>query len=150
VTITGMQIVKQCQAPLTGTFFESPSSGIDFTIRLGFDLDSSIGYAQEVGINSVSGDFFKDHVVTLGPGETRTFNIIAQTVLHYCQFTFQMSVATPGGVVVEKIDDNGKPFELTGVVTSSAYQALYLGGVTSPTKSGKFVHVNPKTYKVIQ
>lgn len=148
VTITGMQVVKHCQAPLTGALFYNPSQGFDSTIRLSFNLDGPIDYAQYKSGPIFLGNVFQEHVVTLQPGETHTFSIYVETALHYCQFTFQMTVATPNGVVAESIDDNGKPFQLTSQAPQfSAYQAIYAGGVESPEPNGSYVQVNPKTYR---
>lgn len=152
VTISSLQIVKNCQAPLTGTLFLSPSQGVNGTIGLGFDLDSPIYYARKSDYGFHGGDFFKDNVVTLAPGEAQTFDINVQTFLHYCQFTFQMTVATPNGAIIENINDNGRPFELTAEV-SRGYAAEYIGGIeASLTPSlhdpqGNWVPVDPKTFQ---
>jgi hypothetical protein len=146
VTINSMQVIKHCEAPLSGSLFSNPSQGINGTIGLGFDLDSTISYAQNrEQYRPLSGNFFQKHVVTLRPGESQTLSIQVQTNLHYCQFTFQISVATRNGLVAEKIDDNGRPFQLTGM--ASAYQAVYVGGIGSPDRNGAFVQVDPKTYR---
>ena len=114
VTITGMQVIKQCQAPVTGTYFYNPAAGEDTTISLGFDLNSQITYAQDTRAGTeYSGNFFQKHVVTLAPGESRTFTVYVRTTQHYCRFSFQMTVATAQGVITEKIPTDGKPFELT-------------------------------------
>lgn len=160
VTIDGIQIVKHCQPPLDGTLLDSPSQGVNGNIGIGFDLDSSIDFARKYDYGYKGGDFFRDQVVTLAPGETQTFAIEAQTLMHDCQFTLKMTVATPGGAVTENIDDNGKPFELTAIEGSkslaspySAYSALYVGGVTAMLTpglhdpKGNFVQVNPKTFR---
>ena len=159
VTITGMQVIKRCQAPLSGPYFFNPSAGENTTISLGFDLDSQITYAQNTRAGSdYSGNFFQDHVVTLKPGEPQTFAVYATTTQHYCRFSFQMTVATAQGVVTEKILAGGKPFELTasadqkfnpadGMMDVSSYNAVYVGGVADSENNDGWVQVNPKTYK---
>jgi hypothetical protein len=158
VTITGLQVVKHCQAPLGGTLFDSPSQGVNGTIGIGFDLDSPVDYARKSDYGLHGGDFFRDHVVTLAPGETQTFTIGAQTLLHYCQFSFKMTVATPGGAVTENINDNGQPFGLTAKnpgstdLPYSGYAAAYVGGIEASLipslhdPRGNFIQVNPKTF----
>jgi hypothetical protein len=147
VTITGLRVVKQCGPPLSGTLFFSPGQAEDNTIRVGFDLDSSVSYAQVVSDGSIGGgDFFAQHVVTLAPGEVQTFELYLKTDQHDCRFTFQMSVATPTGTILEKIDDNGKPYELTGMLNTSAYQDLYLGGSANADGTSGWVQSDPKTY----
>ena len=159
VTITGIQVVKDCQAPLSGTLFLSPSQGVNLTVAVGFNLDSPIDYAQNSSVSGISGNYFEGHNVTLSPGETETFDIHVETVKHYCTFTFQMTVATANGPVTEDISNNGNPFELTAGVAAansetpySGYAALYFGGVEAMgtpalrDPSGDFVQVNPKTF----
>jgi hypothetical protein len=159
VTITGIQVVKDCKAPLSGTLFESPSQGVNLTVALGFNLDSPIDYAQSSSSSGISGNYFEGRDVTLAPGETETFDIKVETSEHYCTFTFQMAVATANGSITEDISDNGKPFELTGGLFSSnsatpysSYGTVYFGGVEAQLipalhdPSGDFVQVNPKTF----
>ena len=158
VTITGMQVLKHCHASLAGTLFSNPSQGVNGTIGIGFNLDSPIDYAQKSDYG-FRGNFFRNHVITLAPGETQTFHIRVATFLHYCQFTFQMTVATPAGTVTETINDNGKAFELTSrppdpnpSKLSNPYAAEYVGGITAMLNSslhdpkGSWVKVNPKTF----
>jgi hypothetical protein len=86
--------------------------------------------------------------VTLAPGELETFEIYVRTEKQDCTFTFEMSVTTPTGVVVETISDNGKPYELTGVANTADYQDLYLGGANSLDSSNSlnWIQADPKTY----
>jgi hypothetical protein len=152
VTITEMQVVRHCQAPLAGTLIYSPSQGVNGTIGIGFDLDSPIYYARKSDYGLRGGDYFRDSVVTLAPGEVQTFTISVQASMHYCQFTFQMTVATPNGTVTETVNDNGKPFELTGGPVGVNYAAVYVGGIEAMLTpalhdpKGNFVQVNPKTF----
>lgn len=157
VTITGLRVVKECGAPLAGTFFYNPAAGESDTISLGFNLDSPTTYAENtVAGNDYTGNFFQQHVVTLAPGETHTLVIFATTADHYCHFTFQMTVATQHGAVVEKISDGGKAFQLTGMAGTSnpdsaatnfsRYRAVYVGGVADGDNDDKWMQVNPATY----
>lgn len=161
VTITGMQVVKDCQAQLSGTLFFSPGQGVITNIGLGFNLDSTIDYAQNRSPSGDSGDYFKRGGVTLAPGEMETFNINVGTSLHFCKFTFQMTVTTYNGglPITEDISNYGKPFELTGMQVSpnlgapySQYSVMYYGGAVAAgtaalhDPSGGFVEVNPKTF----
>lgn len=84
---------------------------------------------------SVSGSYFKDHAVTLAPGEVTTLSIAVKSDRFDCTFTFGLTVATLGGTMVEKIDDNGQPFELTAAPPhNSDYQAVYISPVYSPSR----------------
>lgn len=160
VTITGMRVIKQCRPPLGGTFFYNPPAGGGPTIGLGFNLDSPADYAQNVERSyEYSGDYYQTHVVTLEPGEPQTFTIDVSSVRHYCQFYFEMSVATAQGNFTEKISPPGGQFQLTGsaaqwtnpsngAINCSPYQAAYIGGVAvpDPAANSSWVRVNPKTY----
>jgi hypothetical protein len=160
VTITGLKIIKQCQSPLTGSYFYNPPAGENTTISLGFDLDSQITYAQDTRAGeNYSGNWFLEHVVTLAPGEPQTFTVFLATARHYCQFSFQLTVATPQGTVTEEIPASGKKFELTasdqnydpesGTINLSSYQSVYVGGVADAQNNNEWIAVNPKTYNGI-
>jgi hypothetical protein len=115
VTIIGMQVVKHCQEPLNGTGFLWEIQGVNDTMPVDFDLDSSFG--------SDASNPFPRKVVTLAPGETFTFTVSAETSEYYCQFSFLMMVATAKGTVIEKINNNGKPFALTA--EAQEYKVFY-------------------------
>lgn len=155
VTITGMDVVKQCGAPLTGTLFYSPPAGESTSIDLGFNLDDPISPAQNEQGGSFSGSFFAGKDITLQTGEVQTLNVTVGTSEHYCTFYFELHVVTETGVVSEKIDDNGKPFAVTAIpvggangIDFAAYSTVYVGGVANSdgNAGGAFVQVNPKTY----
>jgi hypothetical protein len=158
VTITGLQIVKQCTSPLKGTYFYNPAAGENTTISLGFNLDSQPDYAQDTHAGrDYSGNFFLEHVVNLAPGEPQTFVIFVSTVKQYCQFSFQLTVATPKGAVIEVIPRDGKKFALTGmagpgleksggVINLSAYSRAYVGGVADFQNGNQWIEVNPATF----
>jgi hypothetical protein len=163
VTITSIQVLKKCQAPLTGALFFNSAQGSDHTIGLGFNLDHTISNAQNAQPDQpFSGNYFQGHVITLKYGETQTFEISASTFLHYCQFTFQMTVSTSNGPVTEYFGAAGQetssavgqPFKLTAIANSgplartlpfSSYRTVYVGGAYS--EHGEWAQVNPKTYK---
>lgn len=147
VTINSMTVVKQCQAALTGTLFFKPSSGIDSTIGIGFDLGSPLDYAQDaLEYHPLSGNYFAEHVLTLEHGETHTFTIrVLAATAHDCRFTFRMTEATTDrGQVTETIDNGGRPFELSDVAPQAQFQVMYAGGVTS--RNNQFMPVDPKTF----
>ncbi len=154
VTINIITVVRQCSAPLSGTYFDNPGQGLDNTIRIGFDLDSIDPVAKYLSSNFGSTpDFFPAHVVTLAPGEAQTFAFYVTSEEHYCQFTFRVSVVTPNGTVTEAITDHGRPFRITGPAQSAhglgAYGAIYLGGASAMAegynKTGNWVAGNPAT-----
>lgn len=148
VTITGLDVVKDCQAPFTGTLFYAEAQGSGDTIKLGFNLDNPVPYAQNAGddIATYTGRFFQDHVIRLNPGETQTMAIGVFAQHHSCSFTFKMTVTGPSGTVVETIDYHGKPFEISALQKTSAYQSLYVGGVVSPGGDDRFYYENPQTF----
>jgi hypothetical protein len=156
VSVSGLHVVKACYPPLTGTLLYSPGAGDTATSSLGFNLDNRIDYAQNAKTQlatTYSGDFFNEHPTYLLPGEVHTYSINVSTSLHYCRFSFNMTVTTSSGDVTEKIDDHGKPFELSAIEgaatgpTFPAYQVVYAGGVANPWGHDAYIRVNPKTYR---
>ena len=156
VTITGMDVVKQCTAPLTGTLLYSPPAGESTSVNVGFNLDDPISPAENEQGGNYSGRFFAGKVITLQAGEVQTLNVTVETRKHYCTFYFELHVATASGVVTEKIDDHGTPFAVTAIQAGSgpagidfaAYSTVYAGGIANSDGNGggAFVKVNPKTY----
>jgi hypothetical protein len=147
--IAGMDVVKKCQSPLNGTLLYSPSAGEDTDIEMGFNLDSEFPVAQDYRSGSLSGSFFGAHSISLREGEPETLLVHAVTRQSFCQFTYRLLVDTGGREVAEVISDNGKPFTVTAGLKSSAYEALYVGGVASPAHNDKYVAVDPKSYSQI-
>jgi hypothetical protein len=144
--IAGMDVMKSCQSPLNGTLLYSPSAGEDTDIEIGFNLDNEFPVAQNYRSGRLSGSFFGAHTISLRKGETQTLLVHAVTRQSFCQFTYRLLVDTGGRQVAEVISDNGRPFTVTAGLKSSAYKALYAGGVASPAHNDKYVAVDPKSY----
>lgn len=175
VTINNMTILKICQAPLKGgTLFYDPThgSGPYPTAPIYFNLDEPVSTGQFIINNTTGtplppgGNFFQRQVVTLKYHEPQTFAIYLTSSHHFCQFTFQLSIATAEGPATETITDNGRPFALTAdgetkealldgrwiqynpvsKIPFSNYAAVYAGGVPDQQNSFRFIRVNPATY----
>lgn len=159
VTITQLEIVKTCTQPLAGTLFYNPSNigGPIAVPTIYFDLDSAVSvgtYLPPPGSSKApGGSFFAKEVVTLNLHEQQTFEIQMKVDARSCAFSFRLTIATSAGPVTETIDDNGKPFSLTGAdngspspLPYSAYQAIYAGGKADPQHGGKFIRVDPERY----
>jgi len=159
VTITQMQVVKQCAQPLTGTLFYDPSNvgGPTSVPTVYFDLDTAVTvgtYAPPTGSGKAAGgSFFAKEVVKLGLHEQQTLAIQVRTARQYCTFTFQLTIATSSGQATETIDDNGRPFALTAANNGpfsgppySAYHVIYAGGKANAQHGGTFIRVDPERY----
>jgi hypothetical protein len=144
--IVGLEVIKKCGTPLTGTLLFSPSAGEDNNIEIGFNLDDQFPVAQNYQGTILSGNFFAEHTISLRQGETQSLLVHAVTRQYYCQFTYRLLVDTGNREVAELITDNGKPFTVTAGVKSGNYQVLYVGGVASPAGNDKYVPVDPKAY----
>lgn len=130
--ISGLQVIKRCSTPLTGTLLYSPGAAVDTNVEIGFNLDASFPRAQNYQVGRrFSGDFFTQHTISLKSGETITLLVNNTTASQYCQFTFQLAVDTSGKQVTEVISDHGKPFAVTALANLSKYRALYIGGVAT-------------------
>jgi hypothetical protein len=132
VEIVGMQAVKACAPPLSGTLvYISPhdfSEGLNPIANVGFNLNALFAVAQNIDSNgNLSGNFFTKDDVSLRYGETQTFNFWITTG-RYCRFTVQLTIDTSGAQIPETISNDGKPFTLTGQASLAAYKVLYEDG----------------------
>ncbi len=159
VTIADVEIVKKCQAPLSGTVFYGPPAGEGDNEGIGFNLDSPVTYAQDWSNSSFTGQYFDEHHITVAPNEApQTISLHVATAQHFCTFTFKMDIASSATAnqtpIVETITDRGKPFAISatfdsGSVTQvdfSKYQDAYITGLAARPTVGGYVQVNPKTY----
>lgn len=143
IRITDINLFKQCHEPTGGgTIFTEPGQGEPSDIPMGFDLDSPKPVAQDEGFSTQTGPgtllptkFFDSHTISLAYDEQETLKIDMHGSSE-CTFTFQLVVATPSGTLTEKIDDNGRPFEITAMAKSqnanvpfAGYQVAYVNMV---------------------
>jgi hypothetical protein len=148
VRILGIKAVKEsCQPPLGGTLFSSSSSGADFTINLGFDLDSPDSEARAIkgsDINPASPNYFNTYTVTIKPGRQQAFNLVATTTNHAWTFTYQVSMLDGNKQMYQLIGNGTQPFRLTSrLPASQIYRVAYIGGPGSPAPNGAWKRVNP-------
>lgn len=125
---------------------------------LGFNLNSN-DTSAEIAKGFYPGvwkpDYFAYDTVSIGPGAQQVFDVRAVVADSACTFTIQANILDGDRQVYQTISDDGQPFRVTssagstqgGTETYSDYQVMYTGGVASPYKDGRFVRVNPKTYK---
>jgi hypothetical protein len=161
VRIVNMQPVESCHAPLTGTLFYSPSAGADLDTQMLVNLNDPLAPSKYIanvnGQTSGGTNFFQHFTVSLKRNEQFTFLVNAYTATQYCAFTFRMSVLDGSRTLTEAVSANGKPFQVTAIYGQgsaspgalSRYHELYVGGVadTSSSEHGKWVQVNPATYR---
>jgi hypothetical protein len=147
VLVTGIQVIATCSAPLAGTLLYTQGQGANSVPNIGFDLDSQFPVAQDYAFDHLSGSYFAEHTVSLVPGEVETLTLNALVSQKYCRYYYRLSVDTStGATVFEKIDDHGKPFQITAATTKySNYQAVY--SANSATDLGIFVPEDPATYQ---
>jgi hypothetical protein len=87
--------------------------------------------------------------VALNHDEQFTFDILATTALHYCQFSLKMTVVDGTRTVTETLNNHGKPFQVTATIGPSQnpdfsrYSVVYLGGTDS--QNGKWSQLDPAT-----
>ncbi|MEU6484445.1 hypothetical protein [Streptomyces sp. NPDC046887] len=119
VQITDVNVIKKCGPPLDGTHFVYRSQGTGDTVALGFDLDAADPYPQlrahtTGGLKWTERNYFDEKTLTVKPGELEKLSIGVTTVRHHCSFSLELVVATADGVLTQRIDHAGKPFQLTG------------------------------------
>ncbi|MFI0406007.1 hypothetical protein [Actinomadura sp. 3N508] len=158
VRITDVRVIKECNRPLTGTYFQGFKQGEGDTIGLAFDLDDRDPIPQEMASTAMEGlkpldrNYFASKVITLKPGEEETLSVGAYTKQYACKFRLRAVMSTPDGPQYQDISYHGKPFEVTATAPSpkpgvpyAAYQAAYAvfdrGGVRN------WERVNPATYR---
>ncbi|MCF6468524.1 hypothetical protein FAF44_09005 [Nonomuraea sp. MG754425] len=141
VRITGMTAITECGPPLRGTLFYSPPAGEEASAPIGFDLDEPEPKAQRIpDEGDWEKDYFARRTISLAHNETIALRLETVTAEHYCEYTFQMQVATATGAVTQVIDNAGKPFAVSALLRNNAkgdlafkdYQQLYVGGVGNP------------------
>ncbi|MFF7764155.1 hypothetical protein [Streptomyces griseorubiginosus] len=153
VRITNIQILKRnCAPPLTGTYFLNggTNGGETKTRTLFFNLDDQVPEPTDEN----NEPYFAQKSITLKYGETETIVAFVNTNEHSCGFTFDFTVVVPGRrePVKQKVDNGGRPFQLTAIAENSGaphpydrYKAMYVGGVAAPLGAG-IVPANPSTY----
>lgn len=139
VRIINVSLLKNCQAPLSGTLFENPPAGETQSILIDFNLDSPDSIAQTVN----GQDYFPRYTISLQPGEVQVIQIGAGTAHYYCQYKIQLDVLVGTNTTIETVTNDGRPFQVSAVYNSNApYQVVYVGGVASPNH-GEWERVKP-------
>jgi hypothetical protein len=145
VTIKQLSVIKHCQSPLQGTlFYDLLGAGPQTTPEIAFDLDQQVSIGQFAPASGPDqpkpgGNFFEREVITVSPQEPpQTLILHVYTNHRFCQFTFQMQVATPQGIATEPITNNGMPFQLTSLGSDSLFKAVY------QSDNGKFALIKPR------
>ncbi|MEV0593817.1 hypothetical protein [Nonomuraea cavernae] len=150
VRIVDMKVVPRCGAPLAGSLFESPTAGSEESVQLGFDLDENSPRARTIVNKSQwGGDYFQRKTISLKRDEEITFQVLARTLKHYCEFSLALEILDNGTLVRQAIDDHGKPFKVSALRTRpdeygtpatdyAAYQEVYVGGLLNLENDGKW------------
>ncbi|WP_405394684.1 hypothetical protein [Microbispora hainanensis] len=142
VRIIAMRANTACEPPLKGTIFFSPPGGEDLLTPMFFNLDEQEPKARIETEDGSREDYFSHKSISLKRGEDIVIQAWAQTLKHYCKFTLQLEVLTDNGIVRQVIDNNGKPFEVSALITRkesdgslvtgvTKYQKLYVAGIAS-------------------
>ena len=149
-----MNVVKSCQAPLTGTLIYAPNGGADPSIKLGFNLDSTDTEAETAGEWTVQKpDYFAGHTVSIQSGAQEVFDIKTVTSKYSCSFRFLLTLLVGSKKTYQLIGDGSQPFRISAILSTnyktkfSAYDAIYAGGLGRPVNHLDFARVNPKTYQ---
>ncbi len=148
VEILGIRANAQCQQPLDGTIFYSPTAGANPVARMEFNLDSPDPIAQKATGGFVSSQpYFETTTISLAPGEHQVIDMVAVTHHHFCRYTYTLKVLDGDKISTETIDDSGKPFEVSALDEGgpsppfSHYRSVYIGGVV--THNGLFIPISP-------
>jgi hypothetical protein len=146
VRIVDMHPVTSCRAPLSGSIFYAPGAGSYSNTLLTLNLDNPLAPPGYIGIlphGTLYGggsNYFDHYTVSLRRNEAFTFEVLASTNAHYCEFSLEIKVLDGNRNLTEKVTDQGKPFRVTAVPALtphpldqagafSQYHDLYVGGV---------------------
>jgi hypothetical protein len=130
VQITEVRPVDlECGEPLGGTYLSDPAQG-SLTEYLTVDFDEReprfLISAPEAGQPPVP---LFDRKVNLTKGATQSFVLIARSTKQHCRFRVGFEYTANGVQQQFVVDDNGKPFEVTGKASPDKYAAAYLPGL---------------------
>jgi hypothetical protein len=151
IRIINMNVVKSCEAPLTGTLFFAAGGAVDATVGLGFNLDSpdtDAETARGTGPATWTPGYFNNYTISLEPGEQQVFDIYTATTRQACAYQLQVTVLDGEKQVYQLIGDGSEPFRVTAMPEGpngpnfSAYKAMYVGGAAGPP-NGMFIRVDP-------
>lgn len=146
VEILGIRANTQCQRPLDGTIFYSPTAGANPVAMMGFNLDSPDPAAQKaIGGVVSSQPYFETTTISLAPEEHQVIDMVTVTHRHFCRYTFTLQVLDGDKISTETLNDGGKSFEVSaleegGSALLSHYRSVYIGGVA--THNGLFTPVS--------
>ena len=162
IQVIDIQVIKHCQAPLTGTLIYAPEGDSEPSTGLGFNLDSSDNdamLADGPNVRQWKPGYFTQYVVPINPGKQAVFNIRAVASRVACSFLYQVTVQDSKNKISQVISDYGMLFRVSALRLSylhrphrlvsqnfSGYQNLYVGGVASPRSDGWLVRENPRTW----
>ncbi|OZV81668.1 hypothetical protein CA850_10930 [Micromonospora echinospora] len=137
VRITDIAIRPRCREPLTAALFDNAPQGTAETVQIGYDLDRDPVFAQESTVvdddplPQLTGNYFASRKYTLKRDEQVTFRLSAVTREKYCEYTFRVEFIADGNVGSMDVDNQGRPFQVTALVTRnglldcSAYQQMH-------------------------
>lgn len=127
VRIMNLIADKDCSAPYTGAFFYDVGGSGMPSIELDIDLDKNQPQAMDSGAEPDATPYFKAGTVNLKEGEQDIFEITATTAESYCSFTLEMTVLDDGELQVLRIDNQGKPFEVTADLSPERWDQYFVG-----------------------
>jgi hypothetical protein len=153
IRIIDMNVIKNCQPPLTGTMFFGAGGAVDPTVGLGFNLDSSdteAELAQGTEVGQWRPDYFTRDTISIQPGEQQVFDLWAVTSKYACSYEYQATILDGDRKMNQIIEDGNQPFRATALILRppgwSAYRAVYIGGAGNPP-TGAFIRVDPESQK---
>jgi hypothetical protein len=141
--------------------FDPAAGGEEPNIDMWIDLDRAHPEAQTISSNGrPNEDYFSKKTIVLGYNESKAIEVSSSTHRHYCEYRLQLVLNVGGKSVTRVIDDNGRPFRVSGMVMDEStayprfayYKAVYLGGVARGGKPegvelGRWTRIDPRIYK---
>ncbi|GLY51637.1 serine protease [Lentzea sp. NBRC 102530] len=155
VRITDIEVIKECASPIAGTYFSGFTQGSPSgVVQLGFDLDEPSPTVQEMVLldktipDLIGESYFAEKSIELRPGEQQDLVLAALTKTRHCKFSLRLIIAAATGSYSLDIDDNGKPFEVSGMATPTAQEVPLSGYQAAYVRSyNNWSRVDPRTYR---
>src|SRR5438046_9011394 len=103
------------RATLSGAVIVPAGGGPGPRVGIGFGLDAKSPVPRSIVDVGTFGDgnYFQTNTVSLRHGEQQTFEVIAKTKLHYCEFQLLLTVLDDGQTLTQTVDNGGRPVRVT-------------------------------------
>jgi hypothetical protein len=121
-------IVESRRAPISETVISCLTEGEIGIIGIGFDLDEQPSVARSLPEDGGLGDpYFAGSNISVAEGEVLALGVTAFTEQCRCDWRIEVKAVVEGERRTFTLDDNGRPFQTTAVVTLPEHKVAWYG-----------------------